>query len=185
MVSTGRASEWPCRQESSGINRKRKCILKEPSTNHFCYCYKPKMSIIPAPDGYVKLRPTATIFPQKCGRWHFGNAVGRENSAKPRPVDSILGPHRPLQIYYVNKTLQVFEERVKYTSEGLCVNRFCHYHQPKMSILPKSMCFWEWRIYPVFPFLLSCRMSDCVFSLCCHSRSRQLIIWRRQRGGVF
>lgn len=30
---------------------------------------------------YVKWPPTAVIFPKKCGRWHFENAVGRENPA--------------------------------------------------------------------------------------------------------
>ena len=47
-----------------------------------------------APGGGTFTPPTAAIFPQKCGRWHFENAVGRENPAKPRPVDSILGIHR-------------------------------------------------------------------------------------------
>ena len=36
------------------------------------------MPVPAAPDGYVKWRPTAVIFTQKCGRWHFENAVGRE-----------------------------------------------------------------------------------------------------------
>ena len=47
-----------------------------------------------AAGGYVKQCPTAAIFPQKCGRWHFQIADGREKPAKPRPVDSILGLHR-------------------------------------------------------------------------------------------
>ena len=41
-----------------------------------------------AAGGYIKQCPTAAIFPQKCGRWHFENTDGRENPAKPRPVDS-------------------------------------------------------------------------------------------------
>ena len=57
--------------------------------------------------GYVKWPPTGAIFPKKCGRWHFENAVGRENPAKSRPVDSIwclqrarcrMRPHRLLPI---------------------------------------------------------------------------------------
>ena len=48
-----------------------------------------------AAGGHVKWLPPGAIFPQKCGRWHFENAVGRENPAKPRPLDSISGLHRP------------------------------------------------------------------------------------------
>ena len=57
--------------------------------------------------GYVKWPPTGAIFPKECGRWHFENAVGRENPAKSRPVDSIwclqrarcrMRPHRLLPI---------------------------------------------------------------------------------------
>ena len=47
-----------------------------------------------APGGYTFTPPTAAISPQKRGHWHFENAVGRENPAKSRPVDSILGIHR-------------------------------------------------------------------------------------------
>ena len=47
------------------------------------------MPIPAAPDGYVKWRPSAVIFTQKCDHWHFENAVGREIPAKPRPADSI------------------------------------------------------------------------------------------------
>ena len=36
------------------------------------------VDFVTAPDGYVKYCPTAAIFPQKCGRWHFQIAVGRE-----------------------------------------------------------------------------------------------------------
>ena len=43
-----------------------------------------------APDRRYKVAPTGVISPQKCGRWHFENAVGRENPAKSRPTDSIL-----------------------------------------------------------------------------------------------
>ena len=43
---------------------------------------------ISAPGGYEKCLPTAAIFPRKCGRWHFQIADGRENPAKPRPVDT-------------------------------------------------------------------------------------------------
>ena len=48
-----------------------------------------------AAGGHVKWLPPGAIFPQKCGRWHFENAVGRENPAKPCPLDSISGLHRP------------------------------------------------------------------------------------------
>ena len=48
-----------------------------------------------AAGGHVKWLPPGAIFPQKCGCWHFENAVGRENPAKPRPLDSISGLHRP------------------------------------------------------------------------------------------
>ena len=41
-----------------------------------------------AAGGYVKQCPTGAIFPQKCGRWYFQNAVGRENPAKARPLDT-------------------------------------------------------------------------------------------------
>ena len=34
-----------------------------------------------APVGRYKVAPTGAIFAQKCGRWHFENAVGRENPA--------------------------------------------------------------------------------------------------------
>ena len=40
-----------------------------------------------APGGHVKWPPTAVIFPQKCGRWHFQNADEREKTAKARPVE--------------------------------------------------------------------------------------------------
>ena len=52
-----------------------------------------------AAGGYVKQCPTAAIFPQKCGRWYFQIADGREKPAKSRPVDSILGLH---QVRYRN-----------------------------------------------------------------------------------
>ena len=45
-----------------------------------------------AAGGYVKWCPTAAIFPQKCGRWHFQIADGRENHAKPRPLDTLKMP---------------------------------------------------------------------------------------------
>ena len=41
-----------------------------------------------AAGGYVKWCPTGAIFPQKCGRWHFQNADGRDFPAKPRPLDT-------------------------------------------------------------------------------------------------
>ena len=47
-----------------------------------------------AAGGYVKWCPTGAIFPQKCGRWYFQNAVGRENPAKARPLDGILSVQR-------------------------------------------------------------------------------------------
>ena len=47
-----------------------------------------------APDRRYKVAPTGVISPQKCGRWHFENAVGRENPAKSRPMDSSLRLHR-------------------------------------------------------------------------------------------
>ncbi len=47
-----------------------------------------------APVGRYKVAPTGVISPQKYGRWHFENAVGRENPAKSRPMDSILRLHR-------------------------------------------------------------------------------------------
>ncbi len=56
---------------------------------------KVKMSCSVAAGGYVKWHPPDAIFLLKCGRWYFENAVGRENRAKPRPVDSIWGLHRP------------------------------------------------------------------------------------------
>ena len=48
------------------------------------------------PVGGVKVPPTASIFPQKCGRWHFGNADGRENPAKLRPVEPQNVNYTPL-----------------------------------------------------------------------------------------
>ena len=53
-----------------------------------------KIDFADAAVGRDKVIPTAAIFPQKCGRWHFENAAGREKPVKPRPVDSILGLHR-------------------------------------------------------------------------------------------
>ena len=50
---------------------------------------------ITAPGGGVKWSPPAAIFPQKCGRRHFESAVGRENTAKSRPVDICFAFHRP------------------------------------------------------------------------------------------
>ena len=47
-----------------------------------------------APVGRYKVAPTGAISPQKCGCWHFENAVGREKPAKSRPMDSILGLQR-------------------------------------------------------------------------------------------
>ena len=35
------------------------------------------------------------IFPRKCGRWHFQNADGRENTAKQRPVNTKNTSQRP------------------------------------------------------------------------------------------
>ena len=50
------------------------------------------MPVSAAPDGYVKWRPSAVIFMQKCGCWHFENAVGGgEIPAKPCSMDSIYG----------------------------------------------------------------------------------------------
>ena len=57
----------------------------------FSVLNKIKMPLPAAPDGYVKWRPSAVIFSQKCGCWHFENAIGREIPAKPRPVDSNSG----------------------------------------------------------------------------------------------
>ena len=54
-----------------------------------------RADFVNAAGGYAYWHPPAAIFPQKCGRWHFENAVGRENPAKARLVDSILGLHRP------------------------------------------------------------------------------------------
>ena len=50
---------------------------------------------ITAPGGGVKWSPPAAIFPQKCGRRHFESAVGRENTAKSRPVEGERYVHRP------------------------------------------------------------------------------------------
>ena len=51
--------------------------------------YNPKNQkmIFIAPDGYIKWLPTGAIFPQKCGRWEFENAIGHENSVKSRPME--------------------------------------------------------------------------------------------------
>ena len=45
-------------------------------------------------DGREKYGPTAAIFPQKCGRWYFENADGRENTGKPRPLETQNAFHR-------------------------------------------------------------------------------------------
>ena len=56
-----------------------------------------------------KWPPTAAIFPQKCGRWYFKIAVGREKPAKPRPVETPNAVHRPrcTLTEHVDKTLQM------------------------------------------------------------------------------
>ena len=60
----------------------------------------------------MKWHPTAVIFRKKCGRWHFENAVGRENAAKPRPVEAQNTVHRARWILaeHVCKTLLMFTE---------------------------------------------------------------------------
>ena len=67
------------------------------------------------------------IFPQKCGHWHFQNAVGRENSVKARSVDSILCLHRPR--FRMTVSARLFrclqKEKMRFERAG---------HQPLLSL---------------------------------------------------
>ena len=69
------------------------------------------------------------IFPQKCGHWHFQNAVGRENPVKARPVDSILCLHRPrFRMTVSARFLRCLQkEKMRFERAG---------HQPLLSLLP-------------------------------------------------
>ena len=55
---------------------------------------KIQVASVNAAGGYVKWSPSAVIFQQKCGRWHFQIADGRDNPAKPRPVEPKNAVHR-------------------------------------------------------------------------------------------
>ena len=82
-----------------------------------------------APGGYTFTPPTAAVFPQKCGRWHFENAVGRENPVKARPVDSILCLHRAR--FRMTVSARFFrclrKEKMRFERAG---------HQPLLSLPP-------------------------------------------------
>ncbi len=68
-------------------------------------------------------------------KWH-------RRARKPRktaPGGQHFGPPQAaLQIYHVNKTLQVFEERVKYTSEWLWTTAFVIVTNLKCRLYPNA-----------------------------------------------
>ena len=49
-----------------------------------------------------------------------------------------VAPTAALQVYHVNKTLQVFEERVKYTSEWLWTTAFVIVTNLKCQLYPNA-----------------------------------------------
>ena len=73
----------------------RSGVFHEAEAGHF---RSEAMHFFRAPGGYIKCLPTAAISPEKCARWHFQNADGREKTAKPHPVDRGFAFHRARQL---------------------------------------------------------------------------------------